>query len=44
MSMILNYGMNRMQEALQERKLDIKWDDYNYPPGLKIIHFVPKDL
>lgn len=44
MSMIMKIGMNAMKEKLQEKKLDINWEDYNYPPGLKIIHYNPEEL
>ncbi len=44
MSMVMKIGMNAMKQKLEEKKLDINWDDYNYPPGLKIIHFKPEEL
>lgn len=43
-SMIMKIGMNAMKQKLQEKKLDINWEDYNYPPGLRIIHFKPEEL
>ena len=42
--MIMKIGMNAMKQKLQEKKLDINWEDYNYPPGLRIIHFNPEEL
>jgi hypothetical protein len=42
--MIMKIGVNAMKQKLQEKKLDINWDDYNYPPALKIIHYKPEEL
>ena len=41
---MLNMGMNAIKAKFQEKRLDIDWQDYNYPPGLKIIHYKPQEL
>lgn len=40
----LKMGTNALKTAIEEKKSDIDWEDYNYPPGLKIIHFKPAEL
>lgn len=42
--MMLKMGANALKTKMEERELDINWEDYNYPPGLKIIHYNPPEL
>lgn len=44
MAAFINFGMDMVKTKLQEKGLDINWDDFNYPPYLKIIHYCAEDL
>ena len=44
MSTIMKMAGNKIEEKMLERSLDINWQEYNYPYGLKIIHFRPSEL
>lgn len=42
--MLLKMGTSALKTKMEERELDIDWDDFNYPPGLRIIHYNPIEL
>lgn len=41
---MMKMGASAIKTSLEEKSMDIDWEDYNYPPGLKIIHFKPSEL
>lgn len=42
--MLLKMGTSALKTKMEERELEIDWNEYNYPPGLRIIHFNPSEL
>jgi hypothetical protein len=42
--MMLKMGTSALKTKMQEKEMDIEWEDYNYPPGLKIIHYNPPEM
>jgi hypothetical protein len=42
--MVFKMGASALKNAVDEQQSNIEWEDYNYPPGLKIIHFKPSEL
>lgn len=43
-SQMMKMGVSSLKKDLQEKASDIDWEDFNYPPGLRIIHFSPSEL
>lgn len=41
---MMKMGTSALKNAIEEKQSDIDWEDYNYPPGLRIIHFKPSEL
>lgn len=41
---MMKMGTSALKNAVEESQSTIEWEDYNYPPGLKIIHFKPSEL
>lgn len=42
--MMMKMGTSAIKTQLEKKSMDIDWEDYNYPPGLKIMHFKPSEL
>ena len=43
-NMMLKMGASALKTKLEEQELNIEWEDYNYPYGLKVIHYMPMEL
>jgi hypothetical protein len=42
--MVLKMGASALKTKLEEQELNIDWEDYNYPYGLRLIHYMPMEL